>query len=146
VTTAFPRLVGGVDGDFSARAELLHLRGRFVRVGRVSVACVSERAKLLETAWRALRQYRAVNIALVNDLKVVFRAMDVDIWEVVDAVAAKPFGHVLFSPASGIVSYSSPFYLAWTTRKAGNTCNFIVLPAERLDACGCCWPDAARAQ
>jgi UDP-N-acetyl-D-mannosaminuronate dehydrogenase len=79
VTTAFPNLVGGVDGDFGALAELLHLRGGFARIGRLSVACVTERAKLLDAAWRALRQYRAVNIALVNDLKVVFRAMDVDI-------------------------------------------------------------------
>jgi hypothetical protein len=58
-------------------------------------------------------------------------------------VAAKPFGRVLFSPASGIVSYISPFHLAWIAREAGNPCNFSALTAEPQDACGCCGPDAA---
>jgi UDP-N-acetyl-D-glucosamine dehydrogenase len=125
VTTGIPTLVGGEDGDFGAVAELLHLRGGCARVGQLSLACVAECARLLETS------YRAVNIALVNELKVVFRAMDVDIWEVVDPVAAKPFGYTLFSSVSGIVSRRAAFYLAWTAREI--MVAKIIIPIDILD-------------
>jgi UDP-N-acetyl-D-glucosamine dehydrogenase len=126
-TTDIPKLVGGVDGDSGMLAELLYLRGGFARVERVSSARVAECAKLLENS------YRAVNIALVNELKGVFRSMDVDIWEVLDAAATKPFGYARFDPGPGIGGHCipvDPFYLAWKARETGNACSFIALAAE----------------
>jgi UDP-N-acetyl-D-glucosamine dehydrogenase len=125
VKTGIPALVGDVDGDFGAVAELLHLQGGCLRVGQLSLACFAECAWLLET------RYRAVNIALVNELKVVFRAMDVDIWEVLDPVAAKPFGYTLFSSVSGIVSHRAAFYPAWTAREI--IVAKIIVPIDILD-------------
>lgn len=126
-TTDIPKLVGGVDGASGTLAALLYERGGFSHVVRVSSARVAECAKLLENS------YRAVNIALVNELKGVFRAMDVDIWEVLDAASTKPFGFARFDPGPGIGGHCipvDPFYLAWKARESGNACNFIALAAE----------------
>lgn len=126
-TTNIPKLVGGVDDTSGSLAKLLYERGGFTRVERVSSARVAECAKLLENS------YRAVNIALVNELKGVFRAMNVDIWEVLEAASTKPFGFSRFDPGPGIGGHCipvDPFYLAWKARETGKECNFIALAAE----------------
>jgi UDP-N-acetyl-D-glucosamine dehydrogenase len=125
-TTDIPKLVGGVDAASGALAALLYARGGFSRVERVSSARVAECAKLLENS------YRAVNIALVNELKGVFRGMGVDIWEVLAAAETKPFGYARFDPGPGIGGHCipvDPFYLAWKARETGDACAFIELAA-----------------
>ncbi|HMN96805.1 MAG TPA: nucleotide sugar dehydrogenase [Phycisphaerales bacterium] len=121
-----PKVVGGVDaisGDLAAA-----LYGRFVRsVIRVSSAEVAESSKLLENI------YRAVNIALVNELKVVLGAMGIDVWEVIEAAATKPFGFQAFYPGPGLGGHCipiDPFYLTWKAKAAGHSTRFIELAGE----------------
>lgn len=126
-TVDIPKLVGGVDKASGMLASLLYRRGGFRRVEEVSCARVAECAKLLENS------YRAVNIALVNELKGVFRSMGVDIWEVLDAAETKPFGYQRFDPGPGIGGHCipvDPFYLAWKARETGDACSFITLAAQ----------------
>lgn len=125
-THEIPKLLGGVDCDSGQLAELLYKRGGFVNVVRVSSARVAECAKLLENT------YRAVNIALVNELKQVFSSMDVNIWEVLDAAGTKPFGFQRFNPGPGIGGHCipvDPFYLTWKAKETGTPCGFIELAA-----------------
>jgi UDP-N-acetyl-D-glucosamine dehydrogenase len=94
---------------------------------RVSTAEVAESAKILENV------YRAVNIALVNELKLILEKMDIDIWEVVEAAATKPFGFQAFYPGPGLGGHCipiDPFYLAWKARGLGHTTRFIELAGE----------------
>ena len=82
----------------------------------VSSAEVAEAAKLVENV------HRAVNIALVGELKIAFDAMGLDIWEVLDAAATKPFGFTRFDPGPGMGGHClpiDPFYLSWAARRAG---------------------------
>lgn len=125
-THQIPKLVGGVDDASGILAEILYQKGGFERTVRVSSARVAECAKLLENT------YRAVNIALVNELKLVFDSMNVDIWEVLDAAGTKPFGFHRFNPGPGIGGHCipvDPFYLTWKAKETGAPCSFIELAA-----------------
>ncbi len=123
---SIPKLVGGVDPVSTDLA--LALYGAAVdEVVPVDSADVAEAAKLLENI------YRAVNIALVNELKPVLRAMDLDIWKVIEAAATKPFGFQPFYPGPGLGGHCipiDPFYLTWKAREVGHHTRFIELAGE----------------
>jgi UDP-N-acetyl-D-glucosamine dehydrogenase len=94
---------------------------------RVSSARIAEATKLTENI------FRAVNIALVNELKVVYDKMGIDIWEVLDAASTKPFGFMRFNPGPGWGGHCiplDPFYLAWKAREHGVSTKFIELAGE----------------
>lgn len=125
-THNIPKLIGGVEDKSGRLAELLYQNGGFENIVRVSSSRVAECAKLLENT------YRAVNIALVNELKLVFETMHVNIWEVIDAAATKPFGFARFEPGPGIGGHCipvDPFYLTWKGKETGASCGFIELAA-----------------
>ncbi len=121
-----PKVVGGVDPASLEVALALYSRV-VVRVVPVSTAEVAEACKILENT------YRAVNIALVNELKVLFDRMGVDVWEVIEAAKTKPFGFQAFYPGPGLGGHCipiDPFYLAWVARKHGFATRFIELAGE----------------
>ncbi|MGP1347271.1 MAG: nucleotide sugar dehydrogenase [Phycisphaerales bacterium] len=125
-TKAIPKLVGGIDGVSGELAVALYRRA-IDAVVPVSSAEVGESAKLLENI------YRAVNIALVNEMKLVLGAMGIDIWEVIDAAATKPFGFQAFYPGPGLGGHCipiDPFYLTWKAREHGLATRFIELAGE----------------
>ena len=125
-TSTTPRLVGGVD-DTSAQVAVALYEAAIDRVIRVSSAEVAEAAKLLENT------YRAVNIALVNELKPTLDAMGLDLWEVIDAAATKPFGFQAFYPGPGLGGHCipiDPFYLSWKAAQLGRRTRFIELAGE----------------
>ncbi len=112
-----------VSGDL-AQAVYDHAIERTVRV---STARTAEATKLVENI------FRAVNIALVNELKMVFDKMGIDVWEVLDAASTKPFGFMRFNPGPGLGGHCiplDPFYLAWKAREYGVTARFIELAGE----------------
>jgi len=125
-TTNTPKIVGGVDqvsGDLAV-ALYDHVIDQVVHV---SSARVAEASKLTENI------FRAVNIALVNELKVVYDRMGIDIWEVLDAAETKPFGFTRFNPGPGWGGHCiplDPFYLAWKAREYGQPTRFIELAGE----------------
>ncbi len=125
-TRTIPKLVGGVTPACGAVAAALY--GAVIdRIVPVSHARVAEAAKLLENI------YRSVNIALVNELKVLFDRMGVDTWEVIDAAATKPFGYTAFYPGPGLGGHCipiDPFYLSWRARQYELTTRFIELAGE----------------
>jgi UDP-N-acetyl-D-glucosamine dehydrogenase len=121
-----PKVVGGMDPLSSHLAELLY-GSAVVGVVPVSNCEVAEACKILENT------YRCVNIALVNELKVLFDKMGIDIWEVIEAAKTKPFGFQAFYPGPGLGGHCipiDPFYLSWTARKHGLTTRFIELAGE----------------
>lgn len=125
-TQTIPKLVGGVDEQSGALALQLYSAaiGKVIPVDNAEVA---EAAKLLENI------YRCVNIALVNELKPVLAAMDIDIWKVIDAAATKPFGFQAFYPGPGLGGHCipiDPFYLTWKAREYGLHTRFIELAGE----------------
>jgi UDP-N-acetyl-D-glucosamine dehydrogenase len=125
-TATIAKLVGGVDPESGRLAAALYQRV-VRRVVPVSSAEVAEAAKLLENI------YRSVNIALVNEMKVVLCAMGIDVWEVIDAAASKPFGFQAFYPGPGLGGHCipiDPFYLAWKAREVGQATRFIELAGE----------------
>ncbi len=125
-TRTIPKLVGGIDPASSEVAVALY-RAALDEVIPVSNTEVAESAKLLENI------YRAVNIALVNELKRVLAAMDIDVWEVVDAAATKPFGYQPFYPGPGLGGHCipiDPFYLTWKAREVGLPTRFIELAGQ----------------
>ncbi len=125
-TRTIPKLVGGIDPASGTLATALYAAA-FAKVVSVSSAEVAESAKLLENI------YRAVNIALVNELKTVLTAMDIDIWEVIDAAATKPFGFQAFYPGPGLGGHCipiDPFYLTWKAREVGQNTKFIELAGQ----------------
>jgi len=125
-TTNTPKLVGGVDPVSTDLAQALYEQVVPSTV-RMSSARAAEATKLLENI------FRAVNIALVNELKVVYDRMGIDIWEVLDAAATKPFGFMRFDPGPGWGGHCiplDPFYLAWKAREHGITTRFIELAGE----------------
>lgn len=125
-TKSIPKLVGGIDEASVELATQLY-RKAIERIVPVSSAEVAEAAKLLENI------YRAVNIALVNEMKVLLDAMDIDIWEVIDAAATKPFGYQPFYPGPGLGGHCipiDPFYLTWKARELGLSTRFIQLAGE----------------
>ncbi len=124
-----PKLVGGTCAASAAAAQALYCAA-FERVVPVSSAEVAESAKLLENV------YRAVNIALVNELKVAFHALNVDVGEVIDAAATKPFGFQRFEAGPGTGGHCipiDPHYLAWAARAAGASVP-LVETATRVNA------------
>jgi len=125
-TTDIPKVVGGVNEASATVAEALYA-SVFPRVVRVSSPRVAEAAKLTENI------FRAVNIALVNELKVVYEPLGIDVWEVLDAAASKPFGFMRFTPGPGWGGHCipvDPFYLAWKARGHGLKARFIELAGE----------------
>ena len=121
-----PKLVGGLTRACLMRA--LEMYGRGVKnLVPVSSCRVAEAAKLLENI------FRSVNIALVNELKVVYAAMGIDIWEVVAAAKTKPFGFMPFYPGPGLGGHCipiDPFYLTWKAREFECATRFIELAGE----------------
>ena len=125
-TQTIPKLVGGIDQASGELAHKVYKEG-IAEVILVSSAEVAEAAKILENV------YRAVNIALVNELKVIFTKMGIDIWEVVDAAKTKPFGFQAFYPGPGLGGHCipiDPFYLTWKAREFGETTKFIELAGQ----------------
>ncbi|HAI12100.1 MAG TPA: hypothetical protein DCM28_10380 [Phycisphaerales bacterium] len=125
-TQTIPKLVGGI-GQEAGKLALELYSAAVSKAIPVSSAEVAESAKLLENI------YRSVNIALVNEMKVVLDAMDIDIWEVVDAAATKPFGFQAFYPGPGLGGHCipiDPYYLTWKAREVGHTTRFIELAGE----------------
>jgi UDP-N-acetyl-D-glucosamine dehydrogenase len=121
-----PKVVGGINA--ASRDLAAQFYGAVVKqVVPVSSTRVAEACKILENT------YRAVNIALVNELKVVFDRMGVDVWEVVAAAKTKPFGFQAFYPGPGLGGHCipiDPFYLTWAARRAGVNTKFIELAGE----------------
>lgn len=125
-TQTIPKLVGGIDPASTDIAAALY-RKAIQTVVPVSSAEVAEAAKLLENI------YRAVNIALVNEMKVILDAMGIDVWEVIEAAKTKPFGFQAFYPGPGLGGHCipiDPFYLTWKAREVGQPTKFIELAGE----------------
>ncbi len=125
-TRVIPKVVGG-DGR-AARDLAATLYGQVVAgIVPVSTTQTAEAVKLTENI------FRAVNIALVNELKVIFTRMGIDIWEVIDAAKSKPFGYMPFYPGPGLGGHCipiDPFYLTWKAREFGVATRFIELAGE----------------
>ena len=125
-TTRIPKVVGGDGAEALALAQAFY--GRFVdRVVPVRDPAVAEAVKLTENI------FRSVNIALVNELKVVFEAMGIDVFEVIEAAKTKPFGYMPFYPGPGLGGHCipiDPFYLTWKAREFGVRTRFIELAGE----------------
>lgn len=134
-----PKVIGGLTLGCLARAEELYDRA-VKTVVPVASCRVAEAVKLTENI------FRAVNIAMVNELKVVFDAMDIDVWEVIAAAKTKPFGYMPFYPGPGLGGHCipiDPFYLAWKAREFGQQTRLIELAGEINTAMpqhvvGCC--------
>ena len=121
-----PKVVGGWDAR-SARLACELYATAVPQVVPVTSCEVAEACKILENT------YRAVNIALVNELKVVFERMGIDVWEVIDAAKTKPFGFQAFYPGPGLGGHCipiDPFYLTWAARAYGVHTRFIELAGE----------------
>ncbi|MGB8166680.1 MAG: nucleotide sugar dehydrogenase [Chthoniobacteraceae bacterium] len=121
-----PKVVGGYTPACLAKAQALY--GLAIeRLVPVSSCGAAEATKLLENI------FRSVNIALVNELKVVYGAMGIDIWEVIEAAKTKPFGYMPFYPGPGLGGHCipiDPFYLTWKAREFGQHTRFIELAGE----------------
>jgi UDP-N-acetyl-D-glucosamine dehydrogenase len=125
-TTTIPKVVGGVDEPSGRLAQLLYDQV-IAKTILVSSARTAEATKLTENI------FRAVNIALVNELKMIYDRMSVDVWEVLDAAATKPFGFMRFNPGPGWGGHCiplDPFYLSWKAREYGMSTKFIELAGE----------------
>jgi len=120
-TTTTPKVVGGSDDKATKLAVALY--SHFIKnVVEVKSAKVAEATKLMENI------FRAVNIALVNEMKVIYDKMGIDIWEVLDAASTKPFGFTRFNPGPGWGGHCiplDPFYLTWKAKEFGVTSIFI---------------------
>jgi UDP-N-acetyl-D-glucosamine dehydrogenase len=124
-TSTIPKVVGGYSPACLEAAKALY--GSFVKTVPVSSTKVAEATKLLENI------YRSVNIALVNELKMLFDRMDIDIWEVIEAAKTKPFGFQSFYPGPGLGGHCipiDPFYLTWKAREFEFPTRFIELAGE----------------
>jgi UDP-N-acetyl-D-glucosamine dehydrogenase len=124
--TKIPKVVGGLEPQSLELAAALYGQV-MVQVVRVSSPEVAEACKILENT------YRAVNIALVNELKTLYDRMGINIWEVIEAAKTKPFGFQAFYPGPGLGGHCipiDPFYLTWVARKYGMSTRFIELAGE----------------
>ena len=124
--STIPKVVGGYD-PISADLACAMYGHAVVKVVRVSSMEVAEAAKILENT------YRAVNIAMVNELKMLYDKLGIDVWEVIDAAKTKPFGFQAFYPGPGLGGHCipiDPFYLTWLARKWGEQTRFIELAGE----------------
>ncbi|MCU1225639.1 MAG: nucleotide sugar dehydrogenase [Edaphobacter sp.] len=125
-----PKVIGGVDARATAAASALY-GSIFHRTVPVSTPAAAEMTKLLENI------YRCVNIALVNEMKQLCLHMGIDIWEVIDAAATKPFGFQAFYPGPGVGGHCipvDPFYLSWKAQQLGLSTRFIELAGEVNEA------------
>ncbi len=121
-----PKIVGGLTPACLEKATALYSKAIKTLVP-VSSCRAAEATKLLENI------FRSVNIALVNELKVVYAAMGIDIWEVINAAKTKPFGYMAFYPGPGLGGHCipiDPFYLTWKAREFGQHTRFIELAGE----------------
>jgi UDP-N-acetyl-D-glucosamine dehydrogenase len=124
--SVIPKLVGGTDEVSGKLAYALYSRV-VSKAHFVSSAEVAETAKLLENI------FRAVNIALVNEMKTVLTDMNIDVWEVIQAASTKPFGFMPFFPGPGLGGHCipiDPFYLTWKAKEVGRNTRFIELAGE----------------
>ncbi|MCE9616295.1 MAG: nucleotide sugar dehydrogenase [Lentisphaerae bacterium] len=125
-TATIPKVVGGMNPDSLAVAQALYDQV-ITRTVPVSSCRAAEATKLVENI------FRCVNIALVNELKIVFTEMGIDIWEVINAASTKPFGFMPFYPGPGLGGHCipiDPFYLTWKARQYGVVTKFIELAGE----------------
>lgn len=125
-TRSIPKLVAGL-GDMAGDLAEAFYTSFLDHVVRVRTPAVAEAAKITENV------FRAVNIALVNELKMIFDRMDIDVWDVIDAAATKPFGYMPFYPGPGLGGHCipvDPFYLSWKAREYGLNAQFIELAGE----------------
>lgn len=121
-----PKIVGGLTEGCRKKAVALYSRA-IKQIVPVSSCRAAEAAKLLENI------FRSVNIALVNELKMVYDSMGIDIWEVIEAAKTKPFGFMPFYPGPGLGGHCipiDPFYLTWKAREYGQNTRFIELAGE----------------
>src|SRR5204863_1026134 len=121
-----PKIVGG-DGGPALELVSAFYRRVVDRVVEVSSTQTAEAVKIVENV------FRAVNIALVNELKLVFTRIGIDIFEVIDAAKTKPFGYMPFYPGPGLGGHCipiDPFYLTWKAREYGQHTRFIELAGE----------------
>jgi UDP-N-acetyl-D-glucosamine dehydrogenase len=125
-TRNIPKVVGG-DGEAAGRLACALYDAIVTRSVPVSSPDVAEAVKLTENI------FRSVNIALVNELKIVYDAMNIDIWEVIEAAKTKPFGYMPFYPGPGLGGHCipiDPFYLTWKAREFDLTTRFIELAGQ----------------
>ena len=125
-TAAIPKVIGG-DGATALKLAKALYDGIVVKTVPVSSPETAEAIKLTENI------FRAVNIAMVNELKVIFDAMGIDVWEVIEAAKTKPFGFMPFYPGPGLGGHCipiDPFYLTWKAREFGINTRFIELAGE----------------
>jgi len=126
VVSTIPKVVGGYTPACLKKAIALYSMAIKTLVP-VSSCRVAEATKLLENT------FRSVNIALVNELKIVYTAMGIDVWEVINAAKTKPFGYMAFFPGPGLGGHCipiDPFYLTWKAREYGQHTRFIELAGE----------------
>jgi len=126
VVAHIPKVIGGYTPACLERTAALY--GRAIqRLVPVASCRAAEATKLLENI------FRGVNIALVNELKLVYAAMGIDVWEVINAAKTKPFGYMAFYPGPGLGGHCipiDPFYLTWKAREYGQHTRFIELAGE----------------
>lgn len=125
-TAAIPKVVGGDGPEALMLAQTMYDQF-LVQTVAVSSTATAEAVKLTENI------FRAVNIALVNELKVIYDAMGIDVWEVIEAAKTKPFGYMPFYPGPGLGGHCipiDPFYLTWKAREHNITTRFIELAGE----------------
>ncbi|QEL23953.1 nucleotide sugar dehydrogenase [Bosea sp. F3-2] len=125
-TSTIPKVVGGDGTDALALANAVY-SALVVKTVPVSSSATAEAVKLTENI------FRAVNIALVNELKVIYGKMGIDVWEVIDAAKTKPFGFMPFYPGPGLGGHCipiDPFYLTWKAREFDVTARFIELAGQ----------------
>ncbi|MEL7529215.1 MAG: nucleotide sugar dehydrogenase, partial [Pseudomonadota bacterium] len=125
-TQSIPKIVGA-DSEAARVLAAAFYENVVDRVVPVSSAKAAEAVKITENI------FRAVNIALVNELKVIYDAMEIDVWEVIDGAATKPFGFMPFYPGPGLGGHCipiDPFYLTWKAREFGLATRFIELAGE----------------
>jgi UDP-N-acetyl-D-glucosamine dehydrogenase len=125
-TKTIPKVLGGYTSKCRTIAKMLYSRA-IDTIVPVSSLEAAESAKILENV------YRCINIAMVNELKVVFERMDIDVWEVIKAASTKPFGFKPFYPGPGLGGHCipiDPFYLTWKARQYGMPTRFIELAGE----------------
>ncbi|MCB9856075.1 MAG: nucleotide sugar dehydrogenase [Phycisphaerales bacterium] len=125
-TETIPKLVGGFDKG-SLRVAMAMYSAALSQAIPVASCEVAEAAKIVENV------YRCVNIAMVNELKVLFDKMGIDVWDVIEAAKTKPFGYSAFYPGPGLGGHCipiDPFYLTWKARQYGEPTRFIELAGE----------------
>ena len=125
-TASIPKIIGA-DGEKALELARVLYDQIVVETVPVSSMDVAEAVKLTENV------FRSVNIALMNELKVIYEKMGIDVWEVIDAAKTKPFGYMPFYPGPGLGGHCipiDPFYLAWRAKQVGEKTRFIELAGE----------------